>query len=228
MQTQTPFASPIPPQPTKREAVYQRLKQAITAGELMPGQHLIETQLAASLGVSRNPVREALRRLEQEQLVYASTQGLVVSPISRARIEEVYSIRALLEAYGCRLAAERATPAECEALLDVLVRSRDAMLAGDTRALTDHDVEFHDIVMRASRNETLIQMLAQLRDYVLRFRRISIELPGRPREVLADHTAIARAVAGAQVEEAERLARDHVLQAGERLLAAFPEGGLLR
>ncbi len=222
------LTSPIPTPPTKREAVYQRLKQAIADGELYPGQHLVETEIAAWLGVSRNPVREALRKLEQDQLVYASTQGLVVSPITRSRIEEVYGIRALLEGYGCRLAAERITPEECERLFSSLECSRQSLQAGDMESLAECDLEFHAIIIEASGNETLKQVLDQLRDYVLRFRRMSIGLAGRPEEILAEHTAIAEAVAAGRGEEAERLTREHLLFAAQRLLASFGPSGLLR
>jgi DNA-binding GntR family transcriptional regulator len=223
--TAGPLDTPIEQHLPKREAVYLRLKQAIVEGQLAPGQHLVETEVAARLGVSRNPVREALRKLEQEQLVYASTQGMVVSSISTKTIEEVYGIRALLEGWGCRLAAHHITPLESEHLLQVLARSRAAVEAGDVIGLTGWDVQFHGALIHASRNTTLAKMLDQLRDYVLRFRVLSLSLPGRPEEVLRDHTRIAEAVIAGRGEEAERLVHQHLEEAVLRLLESLPPNG---
>lgn len=219
--SQGPLDSPIEGKRPLRESVYLRLKQAIVEGKLQPGERLIETTIAQRLGVSRNPVREALRRLEQEQLVTASSKGMVVSSITRASIEEVYAVRAVLEALGCRLAAHYITAQEKERLRDILQRSRQAIRAHDIETLTACDIEFHDVLMSASRNATLKKMLDQLRDSVRRFRTASIALPGRPQEVLRDHTAIAEAVCTGDARRAEALVRDHIQQAAQRLLESL-------
>jgi DNA-binding GntR family transcriptional regulator len=224
--TKTPksvLESPIQGQKTLREAVYERLKQAIVEGQIAPGEHLVETKLAERLGVSRIPVREALLRLEREQLVSASAKGLIVSSITRTNIQEVYAIRAALEALGCRLAAEKITPEEKAQLGDILRRSRDCITANDITGLTACDIEFHDVLIAASRNATLKKVLDQLRDSVRRLRAVSIALPGRPEQVLKDHTAIADAVCAGDGERAQSLVHAHILDAAQRLLESVTD-----
>ncbi len=215
--------SPIQGQKTLRVVVYERLKQAIVEGQIAPGEHLVETKLAERLGVSRIPVREALFRLEREQLVSASPKGLVVSPITRTNIQEVYAIRAALEALGCRLAAEKITPDEKAQLGDILRRSRECIAANDLAGLTACDIEFHDALIAASRNATLRQVLDQLRDSVRRLRSASIALPGRPEQVLKDHSAIADAVRAGDGERAQSLVHAHILDAARRLLESVQD-----
>lgn len=216
-----PLDPPIAQRGPLRESVYLRLKQEIVDGQLQPGEHLVETKIAERLGVSRNPVREALRRLEQEQLVTASWKGMVVGSLTRESIQEVYAVRAVLEALGCRLAAQYITPAEKAQLRDVIKRSRQAVAAHDLDSLTDCDIEFHEILITASRNATLKKTINQLRDSVRRFRGVSIALPGRPEEVVRDHAEIAQAVMAGDAGHAESLVHDHICQASQRLLSSL-------
>jgi DNA-binding GntR family transcriptional regulator len=221
-----PLDSPIRNRRPLRETVYQRLKEAILEGQLEPGQHLVETDLAARLGVSRNPVREALRKLEQEQLVLASTQGLIVSSLTPERIEEIYGIRAVLEAQSCELAAARITPEECERLRQCLDCARSAIENEDLRGLTQCDIEFHEILISAARNATLKRVLDQLREYVYRMRYASTALRGRPQEVLRDHSEIAQAVIAGDAQLAGELVHRHVVAAGQRLATSLQTGHL--
>lgn len=218
MATKLILDSPIHDRRSLRQEVYQRLKEAIIEGQLRPGEHLVESKIAERLGVSRVPVREAMLALEREDLVCSSGKGMVVSSFSREGIEQVYAVRAALEALGATLAAEHITPKEKQRLLDILSRSRRAVDQKDTVALTEWDIEFHDVLIGASHNATLKRMLEQLRDSVRRFRTASIALPGRPEEVLKDHTEIAQVVISGDTERAGALARKHVLEAARRLL----------
>lgn len=213
-----PLDSQIEDRRPLREVVYHRLKDAIIEGQLRPGEHLVETKLAERLGVSRAPVREAILSLERENLVRPSTRGKIVSSFTREGIEEVYTVRATLERLACGLAARHITAKEKEQLRDILERSKKAVAAKDLVALTATDIEFHDVLIRAGGNATLRKVLDQLRDSVRRFRLASIALPGRPREVLKDHTAIAEAVIRGDAERAEQLVFEHILQAGSRLV----------
>ncbi|MBI4790168.1 MAG: GntR family transcriptional regulator [Chloroflexi bacterium] len=215
--------SPIEERRPLREEVYARLKQAIIEGQLPPGAHLIETKLAERFGVSRVPVREAIRSLERESLVSPSAKGMVVSSFTRTSINEVYTVRAALEALGCRLAAQHITPEEKARLPEILECSRRAIADDDIAALTACDIEFHEVLIAASRNATLSKVLAQLRDSVRRYRSASIALRGRPQEVLRDHTAIAKAVIAGDAERAETLVHDHILEAADRLLETLKD-----
>ena len=219
--SESPLDSPIAGRRMLREAVYQRLRKAIIAGHLRPGERLVETRLAARLNVSRNPVREALRRLEQEQLVCASSQGMIVSEITATKVQEVYAIRAVLEGLCCRLAAENATPQQVGELRATVERARQAVEAGDIAGLTTCSEQFHDLLLQASRNATLTSVLGQVRDSVLRYRYATIPLAGRAREMVDEHTVIAEAIAAADPARAEQAMRDHISEAGRRLVASL-------
>ncbi len=215
--------SPIEERRPLREEVYSRLKQAIIEGQLPPGEHLIETKLAERFGVSRVPVREAILSLEREHLVSASSRGMVVSSVTRQSIEEAYAIRAILEAHGCRLAAERITPDEKEGLRRILSQSRDAIAANDMSALTACDIELHDRLISASRNATLKNVLDQLPDSMRRFRIASLTFHRHPEDVLSDHRKIVNVVISGEANRAEKLMHDHILRAAQRLLESLKD-----
>lgn len=215
--------SPIEDRRPLREEVYTRLRQAIIDGQLPPGEHLVETKLAERFGVSRVPVREAIRSLEREHLVSASSQGMVVSSVTRQSIEEAYAIRAILEAHGCRLAAERITSEEKERLRQILAQSRDAIAANDMSILTACDIELHDVLISASRNATLRKVLDQLPDSMRRFRIASLTFHRHPEQVLGDHRKIVNVVNKGEAKRAEKLMHDHILRAARRLLESLKD-----
>ncbi len=218
-----PLDSPIEERRPLREEVYSRLKQAIIEGELPPGEHLVETKLAERFGVSRVPVREAILSLERERLVTASSQGMVVSSFTRKSIEEAYAIRALLEAHGCRLAARLITPAAKDRLNAILDQSREAIAANDMALLTACDIELHEVLINASGNATLKNLLDQLPDSMRRFRIASLTFHRHPEQVLADHRKIVNAVVAGNAKRAETLMHDHILRAAQRLLTSLKD-----
>ncbi len=218
-----PLDSPIEERRPLREEVYARLKQAIIDGQLPPGEHLVETKLAERFGVSRVPVREAILSLEREHLVTASSQGMVVSSFTRKSIEEAYAIRALLEAHGCQLAAQRITLEDKDRLREILDQSGEALAANDLALLTACDIELHDVLINASGSATLKNLLDQLPDSMRRFRIASLTFHRHPEQVLADHRRIVNAVIGGKAKRAETLMHDHILRAAQRLLASLQD-----
>lgn len=217
----SPLDSPVENRQPLREAVYQRLRKAIVEGHLKPGERLVETRIAERLHVSRLPVREAFRRLEQENLVRASSQGMVVTEITATKVEETYAIRAVLEGLCCRLAAQQITPQEAERLRASVDRTHQAIEGGDLEAITAATEEFHELLLEISRNATLKNLLSQVRDSVLRYRYATIPLEGRASELLREHRMIADAILAHDAERAEQLARQHILAAGRRLVASL-------
>lgn len=218
-----PLDSPIEERRPLREEVYSRLKQAIIEGELPPGEHLVETKLAERFGVSRVPVREAILSLEREHLVSASSQGMVVSSFTRKSIEEAYAIRAILEAHGCHLAAQLITQEDKDRLREILAQSGEAIAANDMSLLTACDIELHDVLINASRNATLKNLLDQLPDSMRRFRIASLTFHRHPEQVLADHRRIVNAVIAGNAKRAETLMHDHILRAAQRLLTSLKD-----
>jgi DNA-binding GntR family transcriptional regulator len=146
--------------------VFERLRAAISSGELRPHQRLVEQQLARELDVSRTPIREALRLLEADGYVTtASSGGLVVVDHVSEEIREIYEIRQALEGEAVRLAAERAAPEDL-ASISVLQRElRRAFESGRLDDLVDLNDAFHTTLYAASRNTALVQLVATYRDY---------------------------------------------------------------
>ncbi|MDH7576569.1 MAG: GntR family transcriptional regulator [Bacillota bacterium] len=204
-----------------REVVFETLREAIINGTLRPGERLMEIQLAEELGVSRTPVREAIRKLELEGfVVMVPRKGAYVAGISLKDIADVFEVRASLEALAAGLAAERITGEELEELERILVRKAKIIEEENLSLFVESDSKFHDTLYQMSRNQRLIQILSNLRDEIQRFRAVSLAYPGRMREALEEHRKIVEAIAERDVIQAQALAREHIENAENSLLEA--------
>ncbi len=191
-----------------REIVLEALREAIVSGVLEPGERLMEIQLAEEMGVSRTPVREAIRKLELEGfVVMIPRKGAYVAGVSHKDVKDVFEIRAALEGLAAGLAAEKITDEEIEELERVLYYEKEP----DTlEEMVQSDTDFHALLYRASRNERLIGILANLREQIQRFRTTSLAVPGRTKYAIQEHRSIVDAVARHDVEEAQKLATAHI------------------
>ncbi|MDH7478830.1 MAG: GntR family transcriptional regulator [Syntrophomonadaceae bacterium] len=202
-----------------REIVFETLREAIIGGVLKPGERLMEVQLAEEMGVSRTPVREAIRKLELEGfVVMVARKGAYVAGISLKDVTDVFEIRAALEGLAAYLAAGRATEEELEEMERVLVAKSASLEASDLSSLVEKDTQFHELLYRASRNQRLIQILSNLREQINRFRAVSLASPGRGKEALEEHKKILEAVAARDAELAQRLGQEHIENAENALL----------
>ncbi|HIE13478.1 MAG TPA: GntR family transcriptional regulator [Desulfotomaculum sp.] len=207
-----------------REVVFESLREAIIAGMLKPGERLMEVQVAEELGVSRTPVREAIRKLELEGLVVMlPRRGAYIAGISVKDIADVFEVRAALEALAASLAAERITDAELEDLERSLVEITKVSDTGEIGTIVARDTNFHDIIYRASRNSRLIQIISNLQDQIQRFRMATLSRPGRTREAVEEHKKIVEAISDRNGELAAQLAREHIENAESSLLSSLKE-----
>lgn len=205
-----------------REVVCETLRDAIRNGVLKPGERLMEIQLADELGVSRTPVREAIRKLELEgYVIMMPRRGTYVANYSIRDINEVFEIRTSLESLASGLAAERITEEELERLQRLLVTIGEHIEEGDMDKIVAADMEFHDILYQASRNSRLVGIIVNLRDQLTRFRTISMGVEGRLRETLAEHRRMVDAIAQGDVKEAVEAAEYHMEKAEQSLLTAM-------
>ncbi|MBQ6845128.1 MAG: GntR family transcriptional regulator [Agathobacter sp.] len=154
-----------------RDVVFQTLREAILRGELKPGERLMELQLAAQLGVSRTPIREAIRMLEQEGLaVTMPRKGAEVAKMTLKGMEDVLEIREALDILACQLACDRIT----DELLVTLKEKKKAFEASletkDVKVIADADISFHDVIYEATGNPKLIALLSNLREQIYRYR----------------------------------------------------------
>ena len=202
-----------------REVVYETLREAIRNGALTPGERLMEIQLAEELGVSRTPVREAIRKLELERfVVMLPRRGTYVANLSLKDINEVFEIRAALDALAAGLAAERITEEELEQMERLLVEIADCIEQHNNQKIVEADEAFHDILYRASRNERLVGIICNLREQFTRFRSVSINYPGRLQNTLEEHRQLVEAIAQRNPEAAQQKAREHIENAEQTLL----------
>ena len=155
-----------------RDVVFNTLRQAILKGELKPGERLMEIQLANKLGVSRTPVREAIRKLELEGLVLMiPRKGAEVAEITRQDMEDVLEVRTALEELAVKDACDHITDAQLSELKKASNEFKKALLEGkDLVTCADADMHFHNVILSATNNRRLIQMLNNLSEQMYRYR----------------------------------------------------------
>ena len=197
---------------SRAEAVYTQLLHAINSGHFKPGDRIREEAVAKSLRVSRTPVREALRRLQSEDVLAKSTQGLTVVEVSEDEVLELYSLRETLEMAAAQLAARHATPVNLRRLTGVL-RKEAACREGDAMGLAAVNRNFHVALAEAAHNRFLLKTLHSLQDAFLRLPLTTLSMLGRPRIALGEHRAIVDAIARRDVTGAGKAARRHIAEA---------------
>ncbi len=205
-----------------REVVCESLREAIRSGVLKPGERIMEIQLAEELGVSRTPVREAIRKLELEgYVVMMPRRGTYVASMSIRDINEIFEIRTALESLSNGLAADHITDDELEHLQRLLVIIGGYIKEGNIEKIVETDIEFHDLLYHAARNERLVGIISNLRDQLTRFRTLSMSYPGRLEETLEEHRLIVDAIAGGDRKAASRAAERHMENSEKTLLKAM-------
>lgn len=200
------------------DRVFDRLEEDILNGTYAPGTVLTELQLSSELGVSRTPVREALRRLRQEGLIRETGRGVCVLGLSAGDVADIYDIRLRTEGLAARWAARRITEDQLQRLQEVTELQRFYLTRGDAEKLRSMDTEFHTLVYEACGSNVLHGILTDLHRKLQRFRQRSLSQSGRGEAALREHEAIFRALAAGDEEEAEHLAVLHVQHAKDNVL----------
>ncbi len=207
-----------------REIVFETLREAIIQGRLKPGERLMEIQLAEEMGVSRTPVREAIRKLELEGfVVMVPRKGAYVASFSVKDIVDVFEIRAALEGLAAGLAAERATEEELEEMERAVLQTHEVSNGHDLNELVEKDTAFHELIYKASRNQRLVQIITHLKEQIQHFRTTSLAVPGRGKHAVEEHKGIVEAISQRNIELASSLAREHVENAEQLFLSAVGE-----
>lgn len=205
-----------------RDVIFNTIREAIIAGELKPGERLMEVQLAEKMGVSRTPVREAIRKLELEGMVeMIPRKGAHVAEVSVKDIMDVLEVRASLDGLATSLAAMRITPEEVKELKHVYSQFVANVEKENVNGTIKKDVEFHDVIYRASRNDKLIQISNNLKEQVQRFRVIYLKGFGSTRDVIREHDQIIEAITTNNSEIAQKIAYDHIKKQEETIIKAL-------
>lgn len=199
--------------------VFRNLEQDIIKGEYKQGDSLSELMLSQKYGVSRTPVREALRQLELEGLVQlVPNKGATVIGVSGKDIEDIYAVRIRIEGLAARLCAENITDDELQALEKLVDLQEFYLLKGKTEPLWQLDGEFHNTIFEGSRNRPLRSMLSSFHSYIGRARSDSMRSAERAAQSVEEHRAILKAIAAHDGDEAERSMTEHITAARNNLL----------
>ena len=194
-----------------RDVVFNTLRQAILKGELTPGERLMEIQLAERLGVSRTPIREAIRKLELEGLVLMiPRKGAEVAKISEKSLRDVLEVRRSLEELAIELACQRMSEDEIKQLEEAQDSFRKAVESNDAMTIAETDEHYHDIIYFGTGNSRLVQILNNLREQMYRYRLEYIKDADKRQILLIEHDNILKAVRSRHVAEAKAAIREHI------------------
>lgn len=194
-----------------RERVFKNIREGILNGEYQKGDTLREMVIAKELNVSRTPVREAIRQLELEGLVYSiPNKETVVAGISEEDVQDIFLVRSKIEGLAAKKAAELITEQEIKEIEEVLELTAFYAKKGDIVRIGELDHRFHDLIYTAAKSKIMRQVLSDFHSYVQKTRIASLATPGRIEGLLEEHTAIFEAIKRKNGEEAESLMNQHV------------------
>ncbi|MBO4903180.1 MAG: GntR family transcriptional regulator [Lachnospiraceae bacterium] len=207
-----------------RDVVFNTLRQAILTGELKPGERLMELHLAHDLGVSRTPIREAIRMLELEGLVtMIPRKGAEVSRISGQDISDVLEVRGSLDMLAVQLACERITEDEIKELKEAAEAFKRAVQTGDPTAVAQADVNFHDRIISATKNKRLMQMVNNLAERVYRYRLEYIKDTENHGNLIREHEKILNCIVNRDAGRAKEEIYKHVKNQEKAIISQLNE-----
>ena len=194
-----------------RDVVFNTLRQGILTGELKPGERLMEIHLANKLGVSRTPIREAIRKLELEGLVtMIPRRGAEVAQITEKSLRDVLEVRRALDALSVELACDRINDEELAALGKACESFEKAVSTGDPKKIAQADVEFHNIIVKAAGNTRLVQLINNLSEQMYRYRFEYIKDTSQHQNLIEEHRIIYQSIVNKQEGTAAQAARTHI------------------
>lgn len=194
-----------------RDVVFNTLRKAILTGNLKPGERLMEVHLANKLGVSRTPIREAIRKLELEGLVIMiPRRGAEVAQITEKSLKDVLEVRRALDALSIELACDRITEEEIAALKEACHEFELATKGKDTSIIAKADVKLHDIIVEATGNQRLQQLINNLAEQMYRYRFVYLKDERQHEKLIAEHKEIYESIIEKNKERAMAAAKLHI------------------
>jgi DNA-binding GntR family transcriptional regulator len=196
-----------------RDRIYTSLKHAIITGQRGPGERLIEEAVAADMGTSRTPVREALQKLEKEGLIFRRPNlGFAVKGVTEEEVDDILDLQCVLEGHAGRLAASRITKDELRSLNDLIRRQEACLARSDTETFIRLDGEFHDALHRAAKNARLYDLVQGLRDSIDRYRVIVFRSRASLDLSVKDHKEMVSLMRTRNGRKIEKLIRTHLIR----------------
>jgi len=200
--------------------VYRILKSRIIEGSFKPGEKLLESRIAKQLGVSRTPVREALRQLVAEGFVKMSpNQAIMVNDISIKDLREVLQIRGVLEGLAAHLAAVLITEEKINELEACNKKMEKFLDQNNVLAFSKESDKFHELILEVCGNDRLVQIRKNLAEQIYRFRNISLHIPGRLESALKEHREITEALKHGDADKADTLSKKHIASVLKNILS---------
>lgn len=194
-----------------RDIVFHKLREAILQGQLRPGERLMELQLASQLGVSRTPIREAIRKLENEGLaVTVPRKGAHVAGMTEKDMEDVLEIREALDELAVQTACDKITRGQLAELTNTMEKFETAIHQGDLKKIAEYDVEFHDIIYEAADNPKLATVLNNLREQIYRYRYEYLKDENNYPALIHEHMEILAALKQRDKEAVKNIMRKHI------------------
>ncbi|MDR2043367.1 MAG: GntR family transcriptional regulator [Clostridium sp.] len=194
-----------------RDVVFNTLRQAILTGELKPGERLLEIHLANRLGVSRTPIREAIRKLELEGLVIMiPRRGAEVAQITEKSLKDVMEVRRAMDALSVELACDRITPQELTDLCKACEHFEQAVKTKEVKRIAQSDVALHNIIVRAADNQRLTQLVHHLAEQMYRYRFEYIKDFHQHQRLIDEHRIIYESLVKKEKDTAAKAARTHI------------------
>ncbi|HJB25044.1 MAG TPA: GntR family transcriptional regulator [Firmicutes bacterium] len=204
--------------------VFEELEEGILSGQIPSGESLIELKLSSEMGVSRTPVREAIRMLEQKGLVQIiPNKGAVVLGISEKDLKDIYTIRMYIEGLASRWAAEHISEEQAQELTEIVDLQEFYNIKQANGKINDLDSRFHEKIYEISGSRTLQHTLSDLHHMIQRYRKLSFSAKGRAEKAIQEHREILDAICRHDGEQAERLTIQHIANARENLLHLIKE-----
>ena len=194
-----------------RDVVFNTLREAILKGELKPGERLMELQLAAKLGVSRTPIREAIRMLEQEGLaVTIPRKGAEVAKMTEKDMEDVLQIREALDELAAKIACEQISEEQLEELVATMHEFEESTKTDNVKKIAEADVKFHDIIYQSTGNPKLVNMVNNLREQMYRYRIEYLKKKECYPQLLEEHETIIQAIEEHDKKKATDITVQHI------------------
>ena len=201
-----------------RGQVFQEIREDILKGKFKENEELREATLGKELGVSRTPVREALRQLELEGLVHIiPNKGAYVTGITEKDVHDIYMTRSMLEGLCARWAAEHISEKQIQEMEEVLLLTEYHLNRGNAEQLAELDGKFHEVLYDASQSRILRHILSDFHKYVQVARKRSVKKEDRAKKSLEEHREILNALRTGDADRAEELAHIHILNVMENL-----------
>ncbi len=200
------------------DCVFEKLENDILSGKYAYGELLTEVRLSEELQVSRTPVREAIRRLEQENILLVTGKGIVVQGITKEDIRDILEVRLRIEGIAARYAAQRMDEQQKTALQEAVELQDFYVSRADSEHVQWQDHEFHELIYAGSGSITLQSTLVPLHRKAQKYRRASVENKQRAVQSVAEHHAICEAILAGNADEAEQRMVEHIRMAQKSIL----------